>query len=219
MVGTVLPDIVLLRAYPDTRRYLLDEETLHAFDWWGLSFASAVIYAAKLVGAKGSVAAGHRVRVATASSSSSRSSTFARFRCPNSSRTIRHRVNKTTWALPSRNPPMGFHALARLTRAPSLSGNAIAHEPRSTNSWIAFSASIPSKLEPRPSKNPRMPGEQAGRANDRAGVGSWNVIPGKPGSRRSHAREGKIAKTGARRWQSSPEWGVGGFVAAVDGAT
>ncbi len=53
MFGMVLPDIVLLKDYPDTRCYLLDQLSLSRIDWWGMAFPAAVIDAATIIGNKG----------------------------------------------------------------------------------------------------------------------------------------------------------------------
>lgn len=62
--GMVLPDIVLLKDYPETRRLLLDRLTLRAIDWWGSAFADAVIDAATVIGTRAPAPPGHSVRVA-----------------------------------------------------------------------------------------------------------------------------------------------------------
>jgi len=63
MFGLVLPDIVLLKDYLETRRLLLEQLTLARIDWWGMAFASAVIDAASIVGIKRSAPRNHHVRV------------------------------------------------------------------------------------------------------------------------------------------------------------
>lgn len=60
--GMVLPDIILLKDYPETRQYLLERLTLTAIDWWGMAFASAVIDAATIIGCKQEATKLHRVR-------------------------------------------------------------------------------------------------------------------------------------------------------------
>ena len=62
--GMVLPDIVLLKNYQDTRRYLLDHLTLTHIDWWGMPFPAAAIDAATLVGVHARPARAHAVHVA-----------------------------------------------------------------------------------------------------------------------------------------------------------
>lgn len=62
--GMVLPDIVLLKDYPDTRRYLLDHLALTHIDWWGMAFSGAVIDAATVVGMRRRASRGHAVAVA-----------------------------------------------------------------------------------------------------------------------------------------------------------
>lgn len=64
MFGMVLPDIVLLKNYAETRRYLLDHLTLQAIDWWGEAFAGAVIDTATIIGQRAPAPARHRVAVA-----------------------------------------------------------------------------------------------------------------------------------------------------------
>jgi hypothetical protein len=63
MFGFVLPDIVLLKNYSETRRYLLEQLTLHRIDWWGRAFTSAVIDAATIVGKKEPAPSDHCVQV------------------------------------------------------------------------------------------------------------------------------------------------------------
>jgi len=60
----VLPDVVLLKDYPPTRRLLLDELTLERIDWWGRAFAGATIDTATLIGRREPAPPGHRVAVA-----------------------------------------------------------------------------------------------------------------------------------------------------------
>ncbi|HVS36006.1 MAG TPA: N-6 DNA methylase, partial [Gemmataceae bacterium] len=62
--GLVLPDIILLKDYIETRKLLLEQLSLQAIDWWGMAFADAVIDAATIVGAKGPTPQGHIVKVA-----------------------------------------------------------------------------------------------------------------------------------------------------------
>ncbi len=61
--GMVLPDIILLKDYPLTRRYLLDQLALERIDWWGRAFASAMIDTVSIVGRKTPAPTGHRVAV------------------------------------------------------------------------------------------------------------------------------------------------------------
>jgi hypothetical protein len=63
MFGMVLPDIILLKDYPATRRYLLDHLTLTHIDWWGMVFPPAVIDAVTIIGIKRPAPPGHRVSV------------------------------------------------------------------------------------------------------------------------------------------------------------
>ncbi len=61
--GMVLPDIVLLKDYVQTRRLLLDELSLAYVDWWGKAFPSASIDVATLIGRRSPAPPGHRVQV------------------------------------------------------------------------------------------------------------------------------------------------------------
>jgi hypothetical protein len=61
--GMVLPDIILLKDYPDTRRLILDELTLASIDWWGMAFSSAVIDATTVIGRKQLAPPGHEIHV------------------------------------------------------------------------------------------------------------------------------------------------------------
>ena len=61
MFGMVLPDIVLLKDYPETRQFILDTLRIDHIDWWGMAFKGAVIDAATIVGMKGAPPARHRV--------------------------------------------------------------------------------------------------------------------------------------------------------------
>ncbi|MBI2807447.1 MAG: N-6 DNA methylase [Planctomycetes bacterium] len=63
LFGMVLPDIVLLKDYIETREYLLRHLAIEAIDWWGMAFADAVIDAATIVGSKSEPTNGHTVRV------------------------------------------------------------------------------------------------------------------------------------------------------------
>lgn len=58
----VLPDIVLLKNYEATRRFLLDELTLLAIDHLGMAFSDATIDAVTLVGVRAPAPAGHVLR-------------------------------------------------------------------------------------------------------------------------------------------------------------
>jgi hypothetical protein len=64
MFGFVLPDIVLLKDYEATRRYLLEQLALTRIDWWPMPFPDAVIDAATIVGRKGSAPKRHRIQIA-----------------------------------------------------------------------------------------------------------------------------------------------------------
>jgi hypothetical protein len=59
----VLPDIVLLKDYSDTRKHILDQLSLTHVDWWGMAFANAVIDASTLIGEKSPCREGHKIRV------------------------------------------------------------------------------------------------------------------------------------------------------------
>jgi len=59
--GMVLPDIVLLKDYPQTRLYLLDHLALERIDWWGKAFAGAEIDVATLIGCKAAAPASQPV--------------------------------------------------------------------------------------------------------------------------------------------------------------
>jgi len=62
--GMVLPDIVLLKDYPQTRLFLLENLKMTAIDWWGMAFTAAVIDAATIVGFRAQATPDHRVEVA-----------------------------------------------------------------------------------------------------------------------------------------------------------
>ncbi|GAB4533330.1 MAG: hypothetical protein Tsb0020_49250 [Haliangiales bacterium] len=61
--GMVLPDIILLKDYPATRRYLLDHLTLTHIDWWGMAFPGAVIDAVTILGQRRRARRTHTVGV------------------------------------------------------------------------------------------------------------------------------------------------------------
>jgi hypothetical protein len=63
--GMVLPDIVLLKDYPQTRRFLLDHLTLERIDTWGMAFSDAVIDAVTIIGRKKPAPPDHCVTVCT----------------------------------------------------------------------------------------------------------------------------------------------------------
>ena len=52
MYGQVLPDIVLLKDYVSTRRFMLEQMALERIDWWGMAFNEATIDAATIIGKK-----------------------------------------------------------------------------------------------------------------------------------------------------------------------
>lgn len=62
--GMVLPDIVLLKNYAPTRRYILDHLALTHVDWWGMAFPGATIDAATIIGRKSAPPPRHGIAVA-----------------------------------------------------------------------------------------------------------------------------------------------------------
>ena len=62
--GMVLPDIILLKDYVETRKFLLERLSILAIDWWGMAFADAAIDAATIIGAKAPPQERHVVKVA-----------------------------------------------------------------------------------------------------------------------------------------------------------
>jgi hypothetical protein len=62
-LGMVLPDVLLLKDYPHTRKFLLDHLTIQSIDWWGQPFASAAIDAVTLVGIRAAAPPEHKVQV------------------------------------------------------------------------------------------------------------------------------------------------------------
>jgi hypothetical protein len=63
MFGMVLPDIILLKDYPETRLFMLKNLVLNDIRWWGMAFASAVIDAATIVARKDQAPDGQLVHV------------------------------------------------------------------------------------------------------------------------------------------------------------
>jgi hypothetical protein len=61
--GMVLPDVILLKDYLDTRRFMLDHLALTHIDWWGMAFSGAVIDVATIVGMRTSPSRSHAVAV------------------------------------------------------------------------------------------------------------------------------------------------------------
>ena len=57
----VLPDIILLKNYQETRRFILEQLTLKAIDWWGMAFDSAVIDTTTIIGTKSPLTGNHLV--------------------------------------------------------------------------------------------------------------------------------------------------------------
>jgi hypothetical protein len=76
-VGLVLPDIVLLKNYAPTRRFLLDSLTLQHIGWWGQAFAGAQIDVATIVGRKGPAPIEHQVQVSLHQGTDHREHTIA----------------------------------------------------------------------------------------------------------------------------------------------
>jgi hypothetical protein len=62
--GMVLPDIVLLKDYEATRRFLLDELSLTHVDWWGAAFSTATIDVTTMIGRRVMPGPDHVVHVA-----------------------------------------------------------------------------------------------------------------------------------------------------------
>ena len=62
--GMVLPDIILLKDYPQTRSFILEEIRLSCIDWWGMAFRTAVIDATTIIGRRGKVVGDHIIQVA-----------------------------------------------------------------------------------------------------------------------------------------------------------
>jgi SAM-dependent methyltransferase len=62
-LGMVLPDIVLLKDYPQTRLLLLDQLTLERIDCWGMAFPGAVIDAVSIAGTKQPATETHQVTI------------------------------------------------------------------------------------------------------------------------------------------------------------
>lgn len=63
MYGQVLPDIVLLKDYISTRKFLLETLAMERIDWWGMAFEEATIDAATIIGKKESASIDQKVRV------------------------------------------------------------------------------------------------------------------------------------------------------------
>jgi hypothetical protein len=59
--GFVLPDIILLKDYQETRRVILEQLAVDRIDWWGMAFTEAVIDAATITGWKTSASPTHTV--------------------------------------------------------------------------------------------------------------------------------------------------------------
>jgi len=47
--GMVLPDIVLLKDYPDTRAFLINNTEINHIEWWGMAFEDAMIDAVTII--------------------------------------------------------------------------------------------------------------------------------------------------------------------------
>jgi hypothetical protein len=63
LFGMVLPDVVLLKDYPDTRLFMLKNLALNDIRWWGTAFANAVIDAVTIVARKDRAPDGQLVEV------------------------------------------------------------------------------------------------------------------------------------------------------------
>ncbi|MFH0958467.1 MAG: TaqI-like C-terminal specificity domain-containing protein, partial [Pseudomonadota bacterium] len=63
MFGMVLPDIILLKDYEETRKCILEDLSITEIDWWGMAFASAVIDTATIIGQKKPAPEDHLVAV------------------------------------------------------------------------------------------------------------------------------------------------------------
>lgn len=63
MWGMVLPDIVLLKDYPDTRLFMLENLRLSDICWWGMAFENAVIDAVTIIARKDPAHEGQVVHV------------------------------------------------------------------------------------------------------------------------------------------------------------
>ncbi len=61
--GMVLPDVILLKDYLDTRRFMLDHLALTHIDWWGMAIPGAVIDVATIVGTRARAGRSHAVAV------------------------------------------------------------------------------------------------------------------------------------------------------------
>jgi hypothetical protein len=61
--GMVLPDVVLLKDYPDTRLFMLENLCLHDIRWWGMAFDHAIIDAVTIVARKERASDGQLVHV------------------------------------------------------------------------------------------------------------------------------------------------------------
>jgi adenine-specific DNA-methyltransferase len=63
MYGMVLPDIVLLKDYPGTRLFMLENLCLNDICWWGMAFNNAVIDAVTIIAKKDRASNGQLVHV------------------------------------------------------------------------------------------------------------------------------------------------------------
>jgi hypothetical protein len=61
--GMVLPDVVLLKDYPDTRLFMLKNLCLRDIRWWGMAFHNAVIDAVTIIAKKDPASDGQLVHV------------------------------------------------------------------------------------------------------------------------------------------------------------
>jgi len=61
--GLILPDILLLKDVGETRRFILNESSITAIDWWGMAFEGVVMDTCSVVGQAGQSDAQHVVDV------------------------------------------------------------------------------------------------------------------------------------------------------------
>ncbi len=73
--GMVLPDIVLLKNYPSTRKLMLDQLEMTDIDWWAKPFTDATIDAVTILGLKKTADPQHAIRVNLYDKAQSRSHT------------------------------------------------------------------------------------------------------------------------------------------------
>jgi hypothetical protein len=61
--GMVLPDVILLKDYPQSRLFMLENLALSDIRWWGMAFDDAMIDAVTMIGTKAKPHSSQRVRV------------------------------------------------------------------------------------------------------------------------------------------------------------